>query len=264
MESENNFSTAKTFERGLKIFEYLIVHKKVSVTELAKTLQMQKSAAYRFLNTLRIMGYAQQNEQNKYIITNRLEKLISGISTDIDIKSLTKRHIDKLAYASKQTANIGYFDGREIVYAAQKALSFTYYTEGNHIPAYCSAMGKAILAFLPEEELEQYLQQTILVPFTQNTICCKKKLYEELYHIRNVGYAVTNSEMVTNLIGVAAPIFDNNNMPKYAISTAGICNSAEEFIQLSRDIVLSISCEISLLLQKVLHDKEQSFLLNNE
>ncbi len=262
MENDKNSGIAKTFERGLHIFEYLIIHKKVSVTQAAKILEVQKSAAYRFLNTLRILGYADQNDQNHYILTERLERLMSGLPSDIDMKSLTKRELSKLAQYSQLTANIGYFDEREIVYVAQKAIEFTYYTEGNHIPAYCSAMGKAVLAFLPEEELEKYLQQTVLVPFTPNTICCEKKLRLELKTVRELGYAVTNGEMVTGLIGMAAPIFYNNMPPRYSVSTAGIsCQSVEEFIRVSRDIILSTSREIGKLMEMALYNNRQTMSL---
>ena len=85
-------------------------------------------------------------------------------------------------------------------------------------PAYCTALGKAILAHLPQEEFNNYLTRTRLVSHSPNTIVSKKKLRQELQKTYERGYAIDNEELAQNLRCVAAPVFDHTGRVNYALS----------------------------------------------
>ena len=132
---------------------------------------------------------------------------------------------EELSKAAERPSNLGHWDGREITYLAQRLFNSALegYAAGNRIPAYCSAMGKAVLAFSPREEVEAYVARTQFTRFTEKTICDRAMFLKELEAIRERGYAVMNEEMAAHLVGVAAPVFNKEGYPRYAVSVAGLC-----------------------------------------
>jgi DNA-binding IclR family transcriptional regulator len=92
---------------------------------------------------------------------------------------------------------------------------------GRRNPAYCTGVGKAILAFLPDEELERYVQRTHFKAFTSQTITSPGQLLSNLRAARNRGYAVDDSELHEGLRCVAAPVRDHSGAPIASISIAG-------------------------------------------
>ncbi len=86
---------------------------------------------------------------------------------------------------------------------------------------YATALGKAMLAFLPPDEQESYFRQITFTPYTSHTICDLDKLKKELAKIKKQGYAVDNEELAMDLYCIGAPIFDFNGYPSYAMSVSG-------------------------------------------
>ena len=157
-------------------------------------------------------------------------------------------YLEELSKAAEQPSNLGHWDGREITYLAQRLFNSALegYAAGNRIPAYCSAMGKAVLAFSPREEVEAYVARTQFTRFTEKTICDRAMFLKELEAIRERGYAVMNEEMAAHLVGVAAPVFNKEGYPRYAVSVAGLCfRPVEAFVAEVCDDVVQTAREIS-------------------
>ena len=107
-------------------------------------------------------------------------------------------------------------------------------------------MGKAVLAFAPREEVEAYVARTQFTRFTEKTICDRAMFLKELEAIRERGYAVMNEEMAAHLVGVAAPVFNKEGYPRYAVSVAGLCfRPVEAFVAEVCDDVVQTAREIS-------------------
>ena len=243
-----NTSRVLTLERALQILEYIVEHKHVSVTGVATAFGIQKSASYRFLNTFKYMGYVAQSHLSDYVLTNRLQQLGQGIVPRVELRNYAYPHLEALSKKGNQPSNLGFWDGQGIIYLAQKTANRALegYAVGNRIPAYCSAMGKAILAFLPEDELEAYLKKTPLTAFTAKTVTTVEALREQLETIRQQGFAVMDGEMADYLLGVAAPVFNRQGLPRYAVSLAGICfGDTAPFVESVREILLETARELS-------------------
>ena len=221
----SNPSRVLTLERGLQILEYIVERRNVTVTNVATAFGIQKSASHRFLNTLKYMGYVEQTPQSDYALTGRLRYLAEGVVPRIEVRNFARPYLEELSKAAEQPSNLGHWDGREITYLAQRLFNSALegYAAGNRIPAYCSAMGKAVLAFSPREEVEAYVARTQFTRFTEKTICDRAMFLKELEAIRERGYAVMNEEMAAHLVGVAAPVFNKEGYPRYAVSVAGLC-----------------------------------------
>lgn len=242
------YSRVLTLERGLKILELIVERQSVTVTEVANYLGIQKSASHRFLTTLRSLGYADQDHKNNYYLTSRLSNLAQGIVPRVEVANIARTYLEELVRMTGETSNLGYWDGREITYLVQKTASrlIEGYTVGNRIPAYCSAQGKAALAFIPEEELDNYLETATLKAYTQYTITDPQKLREELKRVREEGCAVMAEEMTLGLVGVAAPVFNKNGYPRYTLSAAGLSfKLTDEHIDQIKISVKRIAGELS-------------------
>lgn len=211
----------QTLEKGLLVLECIVESKTTSLTKLAKHLGMNKSTLYRYLTSYKKMGYIGQDENDGYFLTDKLIKMASGVVPQMEIRNIALPYLNSLAKLTEFNSNIGFWNGKEILYLAQKRPHpIPTFMVGETIPAYCSALGKAILAYLPENELEEYFKKITFTSFTANTITTVDKLRQDLLDIRKLGYAVMNGEMVLGLFGVAIPIFAGHTVPKYAISLA--------------------------------------------
>ncbi len=213
---------AQTLEKGLLTLEYVVENKTVSLTKLAKQMGINKSTLYRYLSTLKRMGYLSQDENDGYFLTDKLMKMAMGVVPQMEIRTVALEYLTGLANQTEYNSNLGFWNGKEILYLAQKRPHpIGPFMVGETIPAYCSALGKAILAFLPEQEVEEYVAKTRFKTFTPATTASPEQLRAELAGVREQGYAVMNGEMLTGLVGVAVPIFISGTTPKYALSLAG-------------------------------------------
>lgn len=245
-----------TFERGLKMLELLVERKSLSVSEAATALGIQRSASHRFLSTLKELGYVKQDDMARYTLTSRLSRLASGKVPSADVKQLARPFLEELARIANETINLGHWNGTHVCYMDQihckEMLRADLYV-GSCIPSYCSALGKSILAFLPDSERDDYVRTTELKPMTPNTICEKESLIRELYRIRERGYAIDNEELGTGIRAVAAPVLITPDYPRYALSIAGpafrmtddkLGSLTHEIMRVSRELseCLAISC----------------------
>ncbi len=240
-------SGTHTLEKGLIVLEYIAENKTTNLTQLSKSLGMNISTLYRYLTTYKKRGYLSQDDNDAYFLTDKLMKMASGIVPQMEMRNIALPYLDQLAEITPHNGSIGFWNGKDILYLAQKRPQLiSIFVVGETIPAYCSALGKSILAYLPEEELDEYIRKTPLVSFTKKTTSSKEKLYKELAQIRKNGYSVMDGELVLGLFGVAVPIFAGEKIPKYAIS---LSSSLNEDIQNNIDKMIihlkSISEQIS-------------------
>jgi DNA-binding IclR family transcriptional regulator len=210
-----------SLERGIKVLELLAEEKALTVSEVGTHLSMQRSAAHRFLATLRDLGYVAKNEDNRYQLTFRILEMGEKVTRRFEIKQVAHKYMLELSKLFKETVNLGCLDGRDILHLDKIDSSEILRIDSplwSKAPAYCTALGKSILAHLHKSELNEYLSRTRLVPRGPNTILSKKELREELQKTRDRGYAVDDEELAHGLRCVGAPVFDHTGQVKYAIS----------------------------------------------
>lgn len=230
-----------SLERGVRVLELLAQQGPLSVSEVASHLRMHRSASHRFLATLRDLGYVVQDPSSRYRLSFRLFELGMATVNAIGIRQVARPFLEELANLSNETVNLGHWDGKEIIYidkVKSREVLLMDLAIGARVPAYCSALGKAILAFRPEAEVRAFLKSTPLKPLTPRTKTDPEKLLHELGEVRRLGYAVDREEMVTGLYCVAAPVFDYTEHPEYAISVSAPTArmSQEGITALSREV----------------------------
>ena len=211
-------------ERAFRLLEVL-ARNDGGVSELARATGLHKATVHRLLRTLRELGFVELGpDGSRYRLGLRLLELGGRVLARLDLRDVARPYLTELRDRTRLTVHMAILDGTEVVYiekldspANLRMASFV----GMRSPAYCTALGKAILAFLPDEEIEAVLARTRLVPRTPNTITARDALLAELAATRARGYAIDNVENEEGIRCVGAPVHGHTGKVVAAISVSG-------------------------------------------
>lgn len=208
--------------RTVNIIEYLGQVGEASVAEVGAYLQVNKSTAHRFLASMKYTGFLDQNLENqKYRLSLRVFGIGQSVLARLDVRDIAKPFMVSLAERTGETINLGTFDKGEIIYIEKCLSKNTLRMDtqlGGRDPLYCTALGKAILAYSDEATIEDYLKSVKMEAKTDKTITSTKALRDEINSIKDKGYAIDDEEIIIGLRCVAVPIFDQQNAVIAAIS----------------------------------------------
>jgi DNA-binding IclR family transcriptional regulator len=225
----------------LRVLELLAERGGLKVSEVAALLGIHRSASHRFLATLKELGYVVQDGSSRYRLSFRLFEMGMAMVNALGIRQIARPFMEELARISKETVNLGHWDGREIVYIDKiksREVLLTDLAIGTRVPAYCSAMGKAILAFRSEDEQSDFFRAGGFQPLTVRTRTDPRELMRELAQVRERGFAVDDEEMLMGIRCIAAPVLGYNEYPEYALSVSGPAArlSDEAMVHLSEEV----------------------------
>jgi DNA-binding IclR family transcriptional regulator len=210
--------------KGLRTMELLASDGELSASRIATQLNTSRAASHRFLSTLRDLGYVEKTAEGRFRLTFKVVELGMKKLEGFEIRHIAHPYLQELALAFGETVNLGHWDGSAIAHIdkinSKEVLRLDVGT-GATAPAYCTGLGKAILAFLPDDELNDYLRNTRLVEMSPNTITDRAQLASAIEKIRQRGYAIDDEELSLGLRCVAAPVFDYTGRPNYALSVSG-------------------------------------------
>ena len=213
-----------SLEKGMRILELLAEKQAITISEAARQLNTNRAGVHRFLATLRELGYVEKDEEERYHLTFRVVELGMKVVKRHEILRIVRPYLLELSTAFNETVNLGRFNGTDILHLDKidsREILRMDSEIGSRAPAYCTALGKAILAYLPEGELEEYLKTIRLKAHGPNTITARPRLRKELQQVRQQGYAIDNEELASGLRCVAAPVFDHTGQAGYAVSVSG-------------------------------------------
>jgi DNA-binding IclR family transcriptional regulator len=213
----------------------------MKLTEISEELDINKCTLHGIISTLKFHGFVDQDEQTqKYRLGLYLIELGDITNKSLDIIRITTPIIEDVCNKLQETVHIGCLDGMDVVYVnkVESKQSMRIFTSiGSRKPAYCTGLGKAMLAYLDEDKLNDLIPES-LVRYTNNTITDRQKLIENLKDIQKKGYAFDNEEVVEGLTCVAAPIFNHNGKAIYSMSISGpTIRMTEEKINKSIELI---------------------------
>ena len=199
---ENAFSLLEALaDNGLEL----------GITDLCRKTSLPKGTVHRLLGTLKNLGYIEQNPQNrKYLITFKIFKLVSAITDKIGLDQIAP-YMKELSQKFNETVNLAILDKDKIIYLYSVGSDNTLKLDlkiGSNQPAYCAAVGKVLLAYLSEQEIDDYLRRVKLKSYTPYTIVSKEYLKKDLKLIRERGYSFVNEEYMQGVSCVAVPLKD--------------------------------------------------------
>ncbi len=224
-------SVNKTFA----ILEYFTIQKSEwGVTELADAIGSNKSTVYRFLADLCRLGILYKDPSTeKYSLGLKLFELGSRVQLKSAFVEKTHPELVKVASSITETVHIAILKNQRVFYVdkveSPQGLKISSHI-GSSNPAYSTALGKVLLAYLPEENQSQTLSVLTQSPiaYTKHTITNGKALLKELKKIKNDGFAIDREEFELGLICIAVPIFNQNNKVIASLSASGPANRFQE------------------------------------
>lgn len=241
----------QSVERIVKIISsFNLSESRLSLDDLTKKSGLPKATVYRIAEALCEEHILEKDRStSSYRIGIRLFELGSQYLSSMRLKDVAFAEMEELNQQTGETIHMGILDGTEVVsiegFESVKSLHTKLFI-GKRAPLYCTAVGKAILAFLPESERERLVNLLQLVRRTSKTIIDKDALREELANIRSRGTAIDSGENEDGVVCVGAPIFDSSKEVVASISISGPAfRMGEEIIEryskLLREVVSRIS-----------------------
>lgn len=197
----------------------------LTMKEISSMVGLPKSTCYRFITTLKRTGLIEFDpDVAKYKLGVRLLKLESAIQTSLDITKIALPYMRELASISGETAQLMILSKDEVVCVERvegPGVLRVMPDKGNVIGLHSGASGKAIMAFLSDEEQDRIIKEKGLKQYTPNTITDPELLKTDLKKVRSLGYAISYQEIYRGVKAVAAPIFDHKNRVRGSIGLAG-------------------------------------------
>ena len=215
----------QVLERAVDILQVLSEDsRELAAGEVAERLSLHKSTIHRLLTVLDQHRLIRRNaETGRYALGLRLFEFGTRAVRGLKLRDQAQPHLDQLARETGETAHICVFDNGEMLslgYAEGSRSLRMPATVGRRTPAYCSAVGKAMLAFLPESALDEVLARP-LQACTGKTLVTREALLADLRQVRIRGYSVDNEEIEKGLRCVGGPVWNHTGEVAGAVSVAG-------------------------------------------
>lgn len=212
--SEPRYS--QSLERGLAILECFTPEAPVlGIADIADRLGMSRSTTHRYVTTLVALGYLVQGAKRKYRLGLGVTDLGMSALNATDLREQAHADLAELSHRSGYTTSIAMREGDEVECVdcvrglrRRHGVAGPDVKRGSRLPAYCTALGKVLLAYLPEQARRELLSQIELRPQGPNTIVTKGMLRDELAQIREEGLAVEDQELASGRIAIAAPVLN--------------------------------------------------------
>jgi DNA-binding IclR family transcriptional regulator len=249
-----------TLAKAIEIFDLLLKKRDaVDVHDLTAALRMPKSTAYAYLAFLKEKGLlATGEEQGKYRLGLRFLDYASIVKNQIPLSAIALPFMKDLSESLGDTVILTVRRGgySYIIEKVERGVGLVYMRNiGDRRPLYCGASSKIHLAHMNKDEIEQYLRDTELKAYTQNTITSKDKLQEDLQKIRKRGYAFSNQEIDVGASGVGAPVRNHEGEAVACMCVVGPTNRINsKNLGLIAKSVIHFSEKVS---RKLEHPKER-------
>jgi IclR family pca regulon transcriptional regulator len=195
--------------RGLQVIEsFQRMTDALSVTQIAARTGLSRAAVRRLLITLEMLGYA-SHERSQYRLSPRVLQLGFAYLSSNSLESLAFPLLQHVTQLLHESASLGVLEGDEMVYvarsAAQRVMSIGL-AVGSRLPAYCTSMGRVMLAALPPMEFSAFLRRVRFERLTPKTIVDRVQLGRVIERVRLDGYSIVDGELEIGLRSMAVPV----------------------------------------------------------
>jgi DNA-binding IclR family transcriptional regulator len=224
--SEEKKYSSQVLDRVVEILDcFNDTARELNFSEIESRLDLHKSTLYRLVEAMRshrLLG--QDSETGKYHPGLRLFELGTLAVGRLEISQCAMPALEQLVEQTGETAHLCILEGSEVVYLAKVESKQTLRMPSNvgrRNPAYCTGVGKAILAHLSDAEIDSYFAVTKFRAFTAKTIVAPAELRKQLKDVRVHGYSVDDEEISEGLRCIGAPVRDSSGRVIAGVSIAG-------------------------------------------
>ncbi|MBS1815497.1 MAG: helix-turn-helix domain-containing protein [Acidobacteria bacterium] len=204
-----NFMTS--LARGLAVIQaFSQQSRQMTISQLSVKTGLSRAAVRRCLYTLTKLGFAGAEDGQRYSLRPKMLSLSHTYTASNNLSTAAQPILERMSAQMRESFSVATLDGDDIVYIARSNVNRMMSVDlhiGSRLPAYCTSMGRVLLAYLPPEETERYMSRVTLAPLTPRTITNKEKLRMMLRNIRRMGYAICDQEFEVGLRSLAVPVF---------------------------------------------------------
>jgi len=228
-EHDDSARFSQSLERGLAILSSFTPDRPaLGISELARVHGLTRSTTHRYVATLAALGYLQQDEATKrYRLGARVLDLGFSVLASLELREVAAPYLRRLTETTGHTSNLAIRDDTDVILIDRVRgkpgryhhLEFSLHS-GSRLPSYCSATGKALLAFLPRPDLDRLLDRIDLVQRGPRTLGSKTALLADLRQVRSTGVAVNDEELDMALRSIAVPIRSRSGEVVAAVNVA--------------------------------------------
>ncbi|MEV4578696.1 IclR family transcriptional regulator [Nonomuraea jabiensis] len=213
----------QSLARGLAVIRaFSATDPELTLSQVARATGLSRAAARRFLLTLEDLGYV-RSDGRLFSLTPRVLELGYAYLSSLSLPEVADPHLERLAAEVHESASVAVLDGEDVVYVARVAtarIMRVAISIGTRFPAYCTSMGRVLLAALPPAELDAYLEGASLRRLTSHTIVLPAALRAELGKVRGRGWAMVDQELEEGLRSIAVPIRDRSGRTVAAVNVS--------------------------------------------
>ncbi|WP_245413509.1 IclR family transcriptional regulator domain-containing protein [Mangrovicella endophytica] len=222
--------------RGLAVLEAFDSRQpEMTFADLARKLDMSIATVRRNILTLEALGFVRRHNKH-FLLAPRILTLGSAYLNAFSVEEAVTPELHRITSLFGDAANMAVLDRGDVLYIANVAASRVARrsaTLGVTYPAYATSMGRVLLAALPQDEVEDYLERLVPVPLTDHTVTDKSELRAILAQTRSAGYAVTVDQLDYGITAIAVPVKDMSGRVICSINSSGYTPrlSPEELVE---------------------------------
>ena len=222
--SEKRSGHTQSVSRALSLLSKLAeTPEGLNLSELARRVSLAPSTAHRLLTTLQLDQFV-RFEDGRWLIGVQSFNVGQAYLRARDVSHMARPYLRMLMQETGETTNLALLEGAELVYVAQvecPELMRALARPGAAAPWSCSAVGKSVLAFMPQDEAEKIIQEMDFKSYTSRSHVSAAGLMRDLARVRQQGFACDDEEFADGLRCIGAPVMDKNNKIVGAVSISG-------------------------------------------
>lgn len=226
-----------------EILEFLLQKGEASFTEIHTTLGHPKSSTYKTISTLESLGFIREvGESARYTLGLRLIELGAKAAAHVDMTTEARPLVKMLSNETERTVHLGILDGTEVIYLLKENVHGSISIDtwaGKRVGVHSTAMGKVLLAWKTDKEIDRILKSVDLVKLTPNTRVNAEEVKNGLQEVRKRGWATDDEENWKMVRCVSAPVRDNNGKVCAALSVSTLTDldSYEQMLGITNKVI---------------------------
>ena len=210
--------------RGLAVVQAFQERKRhLTIAQISHRTEIPRAAVRRCLHTLIKLGYA-TTDGRTYSLLPKVLTLGHAYLSSTPLAVSAQPYLDRMSEQLHEACNMATLEGDDILYIARSAttqrLISVDLSVGGRLPAYCTSMGRILLAALDDASLHEYLQNTDLAPKTSRTLTTQATLLECLQQVRQQGWCIVDQELEQGLRSIAVPVYDASGQVLAALNVS--------------------------------------------
>jgi DNA-binding IclR family transcriptional regulator len=251
---KEEYTVIQSVDRALLLLEYIVAHpeKKLTLTELAEVMNLDKSSVFRILTTLSRHGLVRQEEGKKlYKPGFGIFGLASSLYEQLKLPMVVSPYLREIARKTQENAHLAVKSGTRAVFIDREQGTNRILTNtniGDTEELYCTAVGKCLISDYSRDELEILFADQTMERFTERTITNLDSLSRELGDVKTKGYGLDNEEFEPNVVCLACPIINYQGKIVAAIGISGTKDSGLHDLERNIGILQEAAAAINKLL----------------